>query len=149
MITPWPNKRCYLAFTHNMPFENFWHEVANKKHLSMQSLSLHKLKFPVKRQTFFRLQDSVGISAGYYTGNVYFFLCRKMNALKIIWNWGSKQFNLKFFKSFTIYHVSKIKGMGIIWPTTWSYICIYLCSYFTYLMMHLRFSTLILYLILK
>ena len=37
-----------------------------------------------------------------------------MNALKTIWRkWGSKQFNLEFFKSFAIYQVKKIKGVGV------------------------------------
>ena len=64
VITPWPNKRLF----------NLWHDVANKKHVFMQSLSLHKLKFPVKRHTFFRMQDSVSQAT---TMGMFIFSCEK------------------------------------------------------------------------
>ena len=132
----------------NMPFKSFWREISNKKHLSMWSLSLDKFKFSVKVLYTF-LDYNILYLRLLATLGIFIFCC------VMCWNWGSKQFNLKFFKSSTIYHVSKIKGMvamDLIWPNSWPYItiCICLCSYLcTYLVMHFRFSTLTLYLILK
>ena len=52
---------------HNMAFKNLQLEVANKKPLSTQVLSLHKLKFPVKK-TFFMTAKCCLL--GLYTSNM-------------------------------------------------------------------------------
>ena len=52
---------------HNMAFKNLQLEVANKKPLSTQVLSLHKLKFPVKK-TFFMTAKCCLL--GCYTSNI-------------------------------------------------------------------------------
>ena len=46
-------KQGMLFDFHNMLFQNFWLEVANKISLSTQSLPLQVLKFPVKKGIFF------------------------------------------------------------------------------------------------
>ena len=108
-------KQAMLFDFHNMAFKNSWlAEVANKKPLSTQSLSLDELKFPVKKAYFLQLQNFV--SQATTTQGICCLLCWKMNVSKVIWKWfltlQPRIFKINYIK-FT--NLSKIKGMGIIW----------------------------------
>ena len=63
-------KQEILFHFYDMAFKYFQLKVANKKPLSMQSLSLYKLKFLVKKDYFFKTAKFCIL--GYYTRNVYF-----------------------------------------------------------------------------
>ena len=55
-------KQVMLFDFHNMAFKNFQLEVANTKPLVVQSLTLHKFKFLVKKAYFLQLQNFVSLA---------------------------------------------------------------------------------------
>ena len=72
---------------HNMTFKKFELDVANKKALSTQSLSLYKLEFPIKKAYFFKTAKFC--IPGCYTINMFIFCCVEKSMHRKLYETGS------------------------------------------------------------
>ena len=121
---------------HNMTFKNFELDVANKKALSTQSLSLYKLEFPIKKAYFFKTAKFC--IPGCYTIICLFFTVSKNQCIENYMKLVLTTNQLEFFKISYNLPCEQNKGYGRNMGT-WSYI-IYL---FMLLFMHLFIDVLV------